>query len=490
VNYRLLCKVLGLLVLLMAGSLLLCELYGFFVDTPGSGTRGNDIALLKSFVFALVLGIALVWVGKNSGREILRKEAIAIVGLGWLLCTAVGALPYILCSPSLNPAAAFFESASGFTTTGSTAIADLNLYPRSILLWRATTQWLGGMGILVLFVALLSSLGVGSKALFRHESSAQIGQGFHSRIRQTALGLWLLYTALTVICIAGLVVLGMSFYDAILHAFAAISTGGFSSRNESLMFYQNPGMEIWLCIFMFLGGANFLLLVRVLRRDIAGIRKEEEFRAYAGIILIATAVIALDLILRQGAPIAKSLLASAFQVISITTTTGFVSADFDLWPNLSQAVLVLLMFIGGCSGSTAGGIKVGRVLVFFKTTGQQLINSFRPNQVVPVRLNGNILQEPQKAAALFFIALTGAFVGAGTLLITLLEPDISLVSAFTSVTATLFNIGPGLDAVGATKTFAFFSPASHLLLAFLMLLGRLEFFALLVLFLPALWRRY
>jgi len=488
VNYRLLCKVLGLLVLLMAGSLVLCEIYGHFLDQTGN--RINDFALLKTIVIAIAVGGVLTLAGRNAGKEILRKEAIAIVGLGWLLCTAVGAVPYVLCEPGLSPAAAFFESASGFTTTGSTAIADLTLYAPSILLWRATTQWLGGMGILVLFVALLSSLGVGSKALFRHESSAQIGYGFHSHIRQTALGLWSLYTALTALCIVVLTLCGMSFYDALLHSFAAISTGGFSPRNESLMFYNSAAMDFWLCVFMFLGGANFLLLVRALRRDIAGIRREEEFRMYSGIILVATAVVALDLMIRQGVPLGKSLQWSSFQVISIMTTTGFVSADFDLWPTLSQAILVLLMFIGGCSGSTAGGIKVGRVLAFLKTAGQQVRNSFRPSQVVPVRLNGIILEESQKTAALFFIALTGMTVATATLVITILEPQLSLLSSFTSVTATLFNIGPGLEAVGATKNFAFFTPASHLVLAFLMLLGRLEFFALLVLFLPSLWRRY
>ena len=473
----------------MAVSLIACEIYGFYLDHPGR-EGAHDFALAKAFGVALILGGWLVWFGRGTGREILRKEAIAIVGLGWLLCAAIGSLPYIFCTPAMNPAAAFFESASGFTTTGSTVIADLTAYSKSILLWRATTQWLGGMGILVLFVALLSSLGVGSKALFRHESSAQIGYGFHSRIRQTALGLWALYTALTAICVAGLAAMGMSFYDALLHGFAAISTGGFSPRNESIMYYANAGIDAWLCIFMFLGGANFLLMVRVLRRDIAGLRKEEEFRTYFGIILAATLVVAADLMIRQGVPVFQSLQWGSFQVISIMTTTGFVSADFDLWPNLSQAVLVLLMFIGGCSGSTSGGIKVGRALTFVKTTGQQLINSFRPSQIIPVRINGNILEESQKTAALFFIALTGATVAAGTLAISLLEPHLSLVGCFTSVTATLFNIGPGLAEVGATKNFAFFSPAAHLILAFLMLLGRLEFFALLVLFLPSLWRRY
>lgn len=488
-NYRLLAKVLGLLALLIAGALLLCEVYGFFIDARGTGTH-HDFGLLKSAAVAAVVGGVLLWAGRGSGREILRKEAIAIVGLGWLLSASLGALPYVLGTPSLPPTAAFFESVSGFTTTGSTVIGDLTIFPRSTLLWRATTQWLGGMGILVLFVALLSSLGVGSKALFRHESTVQIGFGFHSRIRQTALGLWSLYTALTAICVAGLTLCGMSFYDALVHAFAAISTGGFSPRNESIVYYQSAWIEAWLCLFMFIGGMNFLILVRVLRRDMQGLRKEEEFRSYLGIVLVATFAVAVDLMVRQGVGFSESLRWSSFQVISILTTTGFVSADFDLWPRFSQALLVLLMFVGGCSGSTAGGIKVSRVVVFLKTAGQQLTNMFRPSQVVPVRLNGRILEESQKTGALFFIAIAGTAVAAGTLLIALFESQLSLTGAFTSVVATLFNIGPGLGEVGATKNFAFFSPASQVVFSVLMLLGRLEFFALLALLVPAIWRRY
>lgn len=486
-NYRLLCKVLGSLVLLLAAALLLCQIYGVFLDGPAGW---HETALTRTFLLSLAIGGALRWCGRGSGDHILRKEAIAIVGLGWVVCTVIGSLPYVLCQPSLNPAAALFESASGFTTTGSTAIADLDAYPRSILLWRATTQWLGGMGILVLFVALLSSLGVGSKALFRHESSAQIGYGFHAHIRQTAIGLWMLYLVLTAVCVAGLWLLGMSLFDSVVHSFAAISTGGFSSRDESLMFYGNAGMELWLCVFMFLGGTNFLLLLRAVRRDIAGVRREEEVRAYAFLIAICTVVVAVDLVMRSGVEPARAGVWSLFQVVSIMTTTGFVSADFDLWPTLSQAVLVLLMFVGGCSGSTSGGIKVGRIVVFLKTARQQLRNSFRPAEIVPVRLNGSIVLEAQKSSALFFIGLAVVSVALGTLVVAQLEPDMSLLGAFTSCAATLFNIGPGLAEVGATKNFASLSPATHVVLAFLMLLGRLEFFALLALFLPFLWRKY
>lgn len=488
-NYGVVCRVLGLLTLLLAAVMLLCECYGFFVESIQNNTT-HDFALLKSFFIAAAIGGLLRYWGRTSGNEVLRKEGIAIVGLGWLISTMVGAVPFMLCDPPLSPAAAIFESASGFTTTGSTVIADLNVYPRSILLWRSTTQWLGGMGILVLFVALLSTLGVGSKALFRFESSAQIGYGFHARIRQTALRLWQIYTGLTVICVAGLMLLGMNFYDSLLHAFAAVSTGGFSPRNESLAFYNSPAIDTWLTVIMLLGGMNFVLMAWFLRRNFRKVADDEELRTYLVLFAVASVVIMADLMIKQDGPWLESLRFSTFQVASIMTTTGFVSADFDQWPTLSKATLVLLMFIGGCAGSTSGAIKVSRFLIFAKTMAQQMTNAFRPNHVVPLRLNGAMLDNDTKTAAVFFIALSVVIVGIGSLLITLLEPNLNLVSAFTSVVTTLFNVGPGLDAVGPTRNFAEFNSASHLVFSFLMLLGRLELYALLVLFVPALWKKY
>ncbi len=488
-NYRVVCRILGVLVLLLAAVLLICEAYGFFLERIQYGTP-HDFALLKAFAVAAVVGGVLRWIGHGSGREVLRKEGIAIVGLGWIISTLIGAIPYVFCQPALSPTAAIFESASGFTTTGATAIADLTLYPRSILLWRSTTQWLGGMGILVLFVALLSTLGVGSKALFRFESSAQIGYGFYARIRDTALRLWQIYTGLTVLCVAGLMVLGMSFYDALLHAFATVSTGGFSPRNESIAFYNNAAIDWWLTINMLLGGTSFILMAWMLRRNFRKVAADEELRAYLMIVLAASLVIAVDLMLRQEMQWSESLRFGAFQVASIMTTTGFANANFDDWPTLSKVILVMLMFIGGCAGSTSGAIKVSRFLIFAKTMVQQMTHAFRPNKVIPLRLNGSILDHETQTAAVFFIAFSCIIVGIGTLVITLLEPGLNLVSAFTSVTATLFNVGPGLDVVGPMGNFASFGPAAHLVFSVLMLLGRLELYALLVLLVPALWRKY
>ena len=488
-NYRLLIKVLGLLVLLVGAAMLVCEV-ALLLDERTRDLMTHDFALLKSFVVATILGAALLYWGRGGGDQILRKEAIAIVGLGWLISTMVGSLPFLFASPALSPAAAFFESASGFTTTGATVIADLNLCSPQILLWRSTTQWLGGMGILVLFVALLSTLGVGSKSLLQHESSAQSGFGFHTRIRQIAMRLWQIYAALTGLCVLGLIILGMTPFDSVIHAFSAISTGGFSSRNESVAYYDSAAIDAWLCVFMVLGGMSFPLLAWLVRGGFKNVRKDEELRLYLAFLIVTTFVITIDLAVRMDENILRGLQIASFQVISIMTTTGFTTANFDAWPTLSKALLVALMFVGGCSGSTSGGIKVSRVAIFFKTAGQQLKNSFRPNHHIPVRMNGETLALDQISKAMFFISLTAFVVALATLVITLLEPQLDLVSSFTAVVASLFNIGPGLGEVGATRNFGFFSPTSHVLLGMVMILGRLEFFGVLALFIPALWKRY
>ena len=487
-DYRQLSRVLGFLLLLMAVSMAGCLVYALF---DNEANHCADRALGFSAVITAGAGALLAFFGRGGGHEILRREAIAIVGIGWTLSTLFGALPYILCTPNLSVAGAIFESASGFTTTGASVIKDVTVWPRGLLLWRATTQWLGGMGILVLIVAVLSMVGAGSKSLFRRESSAKFSEGFSSRVRETALRLWQIYVVLSAVCIAGLVVLGMSVFDAVCHAFAAISTGGFSTRNESIMYYQSPAIEWWLILFMALGAINFMLYAWLLAGRWNRWQQDEETRAFLWILFGASLLIAADLLyFGKAAGVADGFRAAAFQATSIMTTTGFASADFDRWPNFSRGLLVALMFIGGCAGSTAGGVKVGRVVVFFKTLRRQTVHSFRPNQIIPVRINGVNLNDGYLLDVMFFLSLTGVIVALSTLAVSVLEPQFSLVSSFTAVAATLFNIGPGLDAVGPMTNYAGMGEVSHLLLSALMIMGRLEIFAVLVLFVPLLWRRF
>lgn len=492
-NYRLLAKLLGLLLWLLSGTMAVCLAYASWNQDQASA----DVilrALSMSVAITAGTGTVLLILGRGSGREILRKEAISVVGLGWFVCAIFGALPYVLCEPRLGPVKAIFESMSGFTTTGATVIEDLTQYPQALLLWRSLTQWLGGLGILVLFVALLSSLGVGSKALFQHESSAKTGTGgVQARIQDLAMRLWLIYAAFTVACCLGLVLLGMGPYEAVCHSLTAISTGGFSPRNTSIEAYGSWAIELWLVAFMILGGISFMLYVWLLRRKWARWRVEEEAKIYLGILLVAVVVVATDLVLVEGEhpyTVVRALREALFQVVSIMTTTGFSSADFDQWPALSRFLLLVLMAIGGCAGSTAGGIKVSRWILFFKTVKHEVVRAFRPNQVFSLRLNGNLVDEPLKMQAAFFVALAGVSIGLGTMCVSLFEPSMDIDSCLSAVMACVFNIGPGLVDVGPTRNFAFLGNTSLGVLSLLMLLGRLEFFAVLVLFVPSLWRKY
>ncbi len=487
-DFRQLSRVLGLLLILLAVSMVGCFVYAVYDDEPHYAA---DRALGISALVTIAFGGLLLWLGRGAGRDILRREAIAIVGLGWTLSTIFGALPYVLSEPALAPAAALFESASGFTTTGSSVMTDVTAFPRGILLWRATTQWLGGMGILVLIVAVLSMIGAGSKSIFRRESSAQFGEGFSSRVRETAMRLWQIYVGLSLICVVGLIVLGMPVFDAVCHAFTAISTGGFSTRNESILYYQSPAIEWWILIFMILGAVNFMLYAWMLARRGNRWQHDEETRTFLWILALASAAITADLLyFRQAGGLLDGFRVAAFQTVSIMTTTGFVTADFNQWPNFSRGLLVALMFVGGCAGSTAGGVKVVRILAFFKAMRRQMVHSFRPSQIIPVRLNGVAVSNDYLLDVMFFLVITCFLVLAGTLSVAVLEPGISLISSFTAVTATLFNIGPGLDAVGPMSNFAALGDTSHLILASLMIMGRLEIFAVLVLFVPKLWSKY
>ncbi len=489
-NLRLLSKLMGTLLLLLGGAMFICLGVAYLLDVRHEGFDSIESFWISSVMTAST-GVLLIFLGRDEKSELLRKEAIAVVGLSWLVCSAFGALPYIFSEARLTPTEAFFEAVSGFTTTGASVFSDVESLPRSVLFWRSFTQWLGGLGILVLFVALLTYLGVGSKALFRHESSAKSGEGVQARIRDVAARLWQIYLGLTVICTLGLVVLGMSLFDAINHSFAAISTGGFSTRNASIAAFDSLAIELWIVLFMLLGGISFMLYAWLLRGKWERWKKEEETKAFLFIVGASTLIIALDLwALGMEESFGRALRNSLFQVVTIITTTGFATADFDHWPHFSRLALLFLMCIGGCAGSTSGGIKVSRWLLFFKIVRQETIVAFRPNQVIRLSLNGNATDDQLKAQTVFFIALAGVTVALGTGLVSLFEPGLNIETCLSAVMASLFNIGPGLSAVGPTQNFGFLSPLSQIVLSVMMILGRLEFFALLVLFVPTLWKRY
>ena len=477
-----------MLLLLVAASMVACLAYAVY---DNEANYAADRALGLSALITLAAGGLLVLLGRRGGREIFRREAIAIVGLGWILSTLFGALPYVFAEPALSPAAAVFESASGFTTTGASAIKDVEIMPRGILLWRATTQWLGGMGILVLFVAVLSMAGGGSKSLFRRESSAKFSEGFSSSMKETAIRLWQIYVGLSAVCALGLIVLGMPVFDSVCHTFATLSTGGFSTKNLSIAYYKSPAIEWWIILFMLIGAISFMLYAWLLARRWSKWKQDEETRFYLGFLAVVSIAVTASLLHHANAPdFATAMRNAVFQVVSISTTTGFVTDDYDKWSDFARILIVAVMFVGGCAGSTAGGIKVGRLMVFFKNFRRQLIHTFRPGQIVPVRINGVPLSDSYLAEVGLFLALVGFIVALGSLAMAALEPSFDLVSSFGAVIATLFNTGPGLGAVGPTLTYADLGAPAHLLLSLLMIMGRLEILAMLALFVPQLWRRY
>jgi trk system potassium uptake protein TrkH len=495
-NYRLVFRILGLMLLLLSGTMLVC--LGVAMGT-GWEEGESQTAFLISIGATSTAAMILLLLGRRAGGEMLRKEGIALVGLSWIFCSLFGALPYMFSSPDLSPARAIFEATSGFTTTGATVIGDLDAFPSSILLWRALTQWLGGMGVLVLFVAILSYLGVGGKSLFQHESSAQLGHSVHSRVRDTAMQMWLVYLVLTVICGAGLVILGMEPFDAVTNAMTCLATGGFCVRDASIAHYDSLAIYLWIILFMILGGISFLYYVSLINRPVKHWKLDEELLWYLGFIVFFSAIITVELWLRSphyGAPF-ESLVAALFQVVSLMTTTGYATHDYDTWPLLSKAILLSLMFVGGSAGSTAGGLKVMRLLVLFKVLKRELVQTYRPNQIFPLKINRHQIDVSLQRQTVFLIALAGFIAVIMTLLVSFTEgelrkdaTELDMVSTFSAVIACQFNIGPGFGAVGPTHNFGDLSENSLMILSFAMILGRLEFFAVLVLFLPSLWRRY
>ena len=495
-NPRLVLRITGILLLLEAVAMVACGVFAL-MDV----VAGDELAMVALFQAAGITGgIATVMVigggwQKIDGR-IPRREAVIIVGLGWLLSSAFGGLPYMLCPPGLDWAAAFFESASGFTTTGSSAMTDIEVWPRGLLLWRSVTQWLGGIGILVLFVAVLSYLGLGSKSLFHNESSFRSGEAGMARIHDTSLALLRIYLAISAVCAIGLRAMGMSWFNAICHTMAAVSTGGFSPHNKSIGFYSGWAngwmIELWLTVFMLVCSFNFLLFVVILRKNWRRFRQEEDakwlFALCAGFIL----VLACGRAWHGDAPFIHALRDASFVVVTIVSTTGFGTADYELWPAWAKVMLAVLMLIGGCSGSTAVGMKVGRMLVFLKSARHEIVRAFRPNLVFRLTVNGNTIDDESRARTMFFLTMYLMICVVSTAVVGFLEAgtEISMETCVGAVLAAISNIGPGFGSVGPTENFAHLREPTQVFLAWLMILGRLELFALLVLFFPSAWRKY
>ncbi|NMB16720.1 MAG: TrkH family potassium uptake protein [Firmicutes bacterium] len=441
--------------------------------------QGPDIrAFILSIIITVGAGVLLcLW---TKSGEIGHREGFAVAALGWVLAAAFGSLPFILAGSCSSFADAYFETMSGFTTTGATILTSIETEPRGILFWRSLTQWLGGMGIVVLFVAVFPKLGGGGYQLFRAEVPGLSADRLLPRITETAKALWVLYLSLTLVLMVLLMLGGMDLYDALNHSFTTMATGGYSTRNASIRGFNSPYIEGVITVFILISATNFTLLYHVLRGNGKVLLQDAEFRFYGGMILVATVLVTLSNRCGAYGNIISSLRYSAFQVVAIMTGTGFTSANYELWPTLSKSILLVLMFMGGCGGSTTGGMKQIRILVCLKYAYRELYRLVHPRAVVPLRIGGRVVPEPTASGVMGFCVFYVAIFVIGTLTLTAFGLDIE--SSMGAVAATLGNVGPGLGRVGPAENYGFLSGPVKLLLSLLMLFGRLEIFTVLLLF--------
>jgi len=460
----------------MGPSLLMALYYG----------NGDFEAFLISMVITVFAGGALFFMGTGAGGSVGYREGFAVAAFGWVFLAGFGSLPYILSGVLPNPVDAYFETMSGFTTTGASVISDIEALSRGILFWRSLTHWLGGMGIIVLTVALIPSLKIAGLQMFKAEVPGPTKSKVLPRIAQTSRELYKIYLVITVVEIFLLKLAGMDWFDSFIHTFGTVATGGFSSKNTSIAAYDSVLIELIIVVFMIISGINFALHYYSLRGNFKPTLKDPEARLYLGIILVSVCLITFDLVNSADYAADKAARDSLFQVASIVTTTGYASADYDQWPSMSKAVILLLMFIGGCAGSTGGGIKVSRYLIMFKGISRQIMKLIHPQAVIPLRMGKDVISQEVLDNVQTFFFLYMLILGASVLFLASLGLD--LVSSISAVAATLGNVGPGLNLVGPMTNYSALPMAAKAVLSFCMLIGRLELYTVLVILSSRFWR--
>ena len=473
-------RLLGGLLLFLAAALLLPLPFSYYY-ADGAWSAFVSAALVCGGVGATLFFTC------RSTKEMSLREGFAIVTLGWSTFALFGALPYLFSGAINAPLDAVFETMSGFTTTGATILIDIEVVPESVLLWRALTQWLGGMGFIVLSLAILPLMGIGGMQLFRAEMPGPTADRLKPRIQDTAKLLWGIYVMLTGLLVILLMFGDMNFFDALCHAFTTLATGGFSPRNASVGAYNSAYIDWVISLFMFLAAINFSLYYLALRGRLRDFYRNEELRIYLALVV---GIVLLVMWFNHGAvysSIVDNLRYSVFQVVSIISTTGFATADYGQWPEACQLLLFFAMVVGGCAGSTAGGIKVARLLLLFKHAQVQIYRLIHPRAVRLVKLGSKPVDRDVMHSILGFFAVWMGVFFIATLLMT--AAGLDLISAAGSVVATLGVVGPGFGSVGPVENYAHIIPFGKTVLIVCMLLGRLELFTVLVLFVPSLWHK-
>lgn len=478
-NKSIIIKVIGYV--LMVESLLMLPPLFISMFTKG----GDTSAFLITIILALTIGF-LFSRKKSVHKSISIRDGLAIVSLSWICASLIGALPLYLTKSTPTYVNALFEIVSGFTTTGATVIADVESLPLGILFWRSFTHWIGGMGILVFSLAFLPAMGVGGFQLYKAESPGPVAGKIVPRVRNTAKILYTIYLGITLIQVLLLKVGGMTWFESFVYTFGTVGTGGFSTKNNGLAFYDSSYIHMVIAVFMTLSAISFSNYYLLIQGKVKDFFKDEEMRLYLGFQALGLILMAINLYWTNYDNLGLAFRDSYFQASSVMTTTGYSTVDFDLWSYFNKAILLTLMIIGGSAGSTAGGMKVIRILVLFKMIKREVMKIVHPRSMVPIKVNGRVVPNETIAGIQSFTALYMIIFIISTILISL--EGVDLESAVSSVASALGNIGPGLGFVGPTRTFADYSQLSIFYFTFLMLIGRLELYTVLVLLAPRRWR--
>ena len=491
-NWRLITKIMGFLLFIEAGLLMICQIVSWMY---GEGIRG----FVPSIAIAAVLGAVGVVVGLNSGSKMGRKDGYIVVSMVWVLFSVIGMLPFLMegCVPDV--ASAFFETMSGFTSTGATILDQIDTLPHGLLFWRSLTQWIGGIGIVFFTIAILPAFGVGEVKLFAAESTGPMHNKVHPRISITARWIGGVYVVLTILCILALMLCGMPTFDAVNYALCCTATGGYATHSDLISnIYHSPAIEYVLIFFMFVSGINYTLIYyTILKGKVKKFFGDAELRAYLFIVVAASLVCAFTLALHDPLhDVELALRQGFFTVISLQTTTGFATYDYTLWPVQLMPVLLFVMFAGACSGSTSGGFKCVRLSIIYRVLKNEFMRILHPRAVMPVRLNGNILPTGIVQTLLGFIALFvgSLFVGAFVLALSgvnpnNVHPNFDYYEAFGIAMSSISNVGPGMGYYGPAHSWAILTPVAKMVCSFLMLIGRLEIFPIMILFTRSFWKK-
>jgi trk system potassium uptake protein TrkH len=480
-NFKIIFRIIGFLLMLTGIFMMLGIPFSIYYKT-------DDIsALLQSGIFTSAVGLIIWFFTRNTqNKELGKREGYLIVTLGWVFMALFGSIPFMLYGAIPNFTDAFFETMSGFTTTGATILTDIEVVPAGLLFWRSLTQWLGGMGIIVLSLAILPILGIGGMQLFAAEVPGITKDKLHPRVRETAKRLWGIYVIFTFTEMILLLIGGMSFFDAINHSFTTMATGGFSTKNANTAYFTSPFIQYVFIVFMLLAGMNFTIHYLAFHRKFEFTKINTEFRFYIFFIAIVTVIVAVIHLAHINFNIEESFRQALFHVTSLVTTTGYVSSDYENWAPFSRMFFFTLLFIGGCAGSTGGGIKFARHFILIKNSSLELKRLIHPRAIIPVRFNGkavgaDIILNVQ-AFFIFYIGITVL----GSIVLSFFGLD--FITSAGAVATCIGNVGPGIGAVGPLNNFAELPDMVKWILSFFMLLGRLELFTVLLIFTPAFWK--